>query len=107
MTGIFSSRQSAENGRASACIVSKEAQQDTFPSPDTLELAESEQWQLPTSWMIANEGQGFVPLPKSVTHSRIEENANVYDFELDAEDMKRLDTGEYAPSTWDPTTSRD
>ncbi|KAL9072111.1 MAG: hypothetical protein Q9157_005219 [Trypethelium eluteriae] len=50
---------------------------------------------------------GFVPLPKSITHSRIEENANVYDFELNAEDMKQLETSEYSPCAWDPTTSRD
>lgn len=50
---------------------------------------------------------GFVPLPKSVTEGRIEENADVYGFELDAQDMKKLDTGEYAPCTWDPTVSRD
>ncbi|KAK5138938.1 hypothetical protein LTR04_004043, partial [Oleoguttula sp. CCFEE 6159] len=31
--------------------------------------------------------KGFVILPKSVTRSRIEENANLYDFELSAEDM--------------------
>ncbi|KAJ9636391.1 hypothetical protein H2199_008066 [Coniosporium tulheliwenetii] len=49
----------------------------------------------------------FVPLPKSVTKSRIEENANIYDFELSAEDMKSLDTGEYSPCTWDPTKSND
>ena len=51
--------------------------------------------------------QGFVPLPKSVTHSRIEENTQVYDFELTDEDMKVLDTEEYSPCSWDPTTSRD
>ena len=49
--------------------------------------------------------KGFVPLPKSVTPSRIEENADVYDFELTAEDMKSLETGAYAPCTWDPTVS--
>jgi len=49
--------------------------------------------------------KGFVVLPKSVTHSRIEENTNVFDFELSAEDMKSLDTGEYSPCTWDPTTA--
>jgi len=49
--------------------------------------------------------KGFVPLPKSVTPSRIEENANLYDFELDAEDMKTLDTGKYEPCAWDPTTA--
>lgn len=51
--------------------------------------------------------KGFVPLPKSVTHSRIEGNADVYDFELIAEDMKLLHTTEYSPCAWDPTTSDD
>ncbi|KAL8734748.1 MAG: hypothetical protein Q9181_003088 [Wetmoreana brouardii] len=51
--------------------------------------------------------KGFVPLPKSVTLSRIEENADIYDFELTDEDMKLLQTGEYAPCSWDPTTSHD
>ena len=49
--------------------------------------------------------QGFVPLPKSVTPSRIEENADVYDFELGKDDMKALETTEYAPCSWDPTVA--
>lgn len=48
--------------------------------------------------------KGFVPLPKSVTPSRIEENAAIYDFELTEDEMDSLRTGEYAPITWDPTT---
>ncbi|KAF4556048.1 Aldo-keto reductase-like protein 26 [Elsinoe fawcettii] len=51
--------------------------------------------------------KNFVILPKSVTHGRIEENRNLYDFELSKEDMQSLDTGEYSPCAWDPTTSRD
>ncbi|KAK8055485.1 hypothetical protein PG993_000712 [Apiospora rasikravindrae] len=49
--------------------------------------------------------KGHVPLPKSVTPSRIKENANVYDFEISQEDMGKLETKEYSPCAWDPTTS--
>lgn len=52
--------------------------------------------------------KGYVPLPKSVTPKRIEDNAAIYDFKLDDEDMKSLDFPDsYAPCAWDPTTSKD
>ncbi|KAI9926116.1 hypothetical protein MW887_004578 [Aspergillus wentii] len=51
--------------------------------------------------------RGFVPLPKSATPQRIKENAEVFDFELSADDMKALQTGEYSPTDWDPTTDYD
>ncbi|KAJ6115641.1 hypothetical protein N7523_006058 [Penicillium sp. IBT 18751x] len=50
---------------------------------------------------------GFLPLPKSETPQRIKENTEVFDFELSAEDMKLLDTGEYSPTDWDPTVDVD
>jgi len=34
--------------------------------------------------------QGYLPLPKSVTKERIEENTKVFDFEIDAEDCKKI-----------------
>jgi diketogulonate reductase-like aldo/keto reductase len=48
---------------------------------------------------------GFVPLPKSSTPSRIVSNANLYDFELDEEDMRKLDgldKGKAGSIAWDP-----
>lgn len=52
--------------------------------------------------------KGFVPLPKSVTPERIDQNKDVFDFQLDDEDMQQLDFPDsYSPCSWDPTTSRD
>ena len=47
----------------------------------------------------------FVPLPKSDTPSRIKENADVYDFELSKEHMKKLDAldrGKNGACSWNP-----
>lgn len=43
--------------------------------------------QIVLRWDIQN---GVVTIPKSVTPSRIEENANIFDFELEAADVERL-----------------
>jgi diketogulonate reductase-like aldo/keto reductase len=50
--------------------------------------------------------KNFVILPKSVTLNRIEENKELYDFELDKEDMEKLNTGKYEPCAWDPTKAK-
>ncbi|THV02403.1 Aldo/keto reductase [Dendrothele bispora CBS 962.96] len=49
--------------------------------------------------------KGFVPLPKSATAARIYSNAQLYDFELEEEDMTRLDAldrGKDGAITWNP-----
>lgn len=44
--------------------------------------------QIAIRWSLQH---GFLPLPKSVTPSRIEENLAVFDFELSDEDVQRID----------------
>jgi diketogulonate reductase-like aldo/keto reductase len=58
-----------------------------------------------SSVSLTSDIQSFVPLPKSVTPSRIESNADIYDFELTEEEMASLETGDYAPCSWDPAVS--
>lgn len=50
--------------------------------------------------------KGFIPLPKSVTPSRIVSNADVYDFKLTPEEVQELETDEYSPCAWDPTVRK-
>lgn len=44
--------------------------------------------QLCIRWVMQHD---VLPLPKSVTSSRIEENLKVFDFEISADDMKKID----------------
>ncbi|KAH8898941.1 2,5-diketo-D-gluconic acid reductase A [Thozetella sp. PMI_491] len=50
--------------------------------------------------------RGYVPLPKSVTESRIKQNAELYDFALTPEEVDELETTEYKPVCWDPVVSK-
>lgn len=56
--------------------------------------------QLLVRWSLQHD---YVPLPKSVTKSRIVENGDVSGFEIEAADMKRMDgLDEYLVTDWDP-----
>lgn len=48
--------------------------------------------QLCIRWCLQND---VIPLPKSVTPNRIQENINVYGFEISAEDMQEINNMEY------------
>ena len=46
---------------------------------------------------------GFIPLPKSVSKERIEANGKIDGFEIEADDMKKLNSlDEYLVTDWDP-----
>lgn len=57
--------------------------------------------QIMLHWCVQS---GFVVLPKSITPSRVQENAEIFDFELDDEDMEKLKGLDRDLRTcWDPT----
>lgn len=62
-----------------------------FAVPEMQELAAKHDKtiaQIALRWSLQH---GFLPLPKSVTPSRIRENAQLFDFELSAADMAQID----------------
>ena len=57
--------------------------------------------QILVRWAIQH---GFIVIPKSKTKSRIEQNCDVFDFDISKEDMKKLDSfNENLRLCWDPT----
>jgi len=57
--------------------------------------------QIPLRWGLQKD---FIVIPKSVKQSRIEQNKDVFDFQLDSEDMKALeDLDEHLVTDWDPS----
>ena len=59
--------------------------------------------QLMIRWSLQH---GFVPLPKSVTKSRIIANGEVEAFEIGDQDMKEMDgLDEYLVTDWDPVNT--
>jgi len=50
--------------------------------------------------------KGYIVIPKSTNEIRIQENANVFHFEISPEDMRTLDGfDEYLVTGWDPTVA--
>lgn len=64
---------------------------DIFGIEELSELAKKynkTEAQIVLRWSLQN---GFLPLPKTATMSRVDENADLFDFELSVEDMKIID----------------
>ena len=62
-----------------------------FDVPEMQEIAKAHQKsiaQVALRWSLQH---GFLPLPKSVTPSRIKENTELFDFELSEEEMQQID----------------
>ena len=54
--------------------------------------------------LLKNKGQEIVVLPKSTNPERINQNADVFDFEISNEDMSLLESfNENLITGWDPT----
>lgn len=65
---------------------------------------------LKVQWFFAHASllNSYVPLPKSATPSRINSNANLYDFELTDEDIAKLDAldkGDDGAISWNPVNA--
>nr|WP_288826065.1 aldo/keto reductase [uncultured Clostridium sp.] len=58
-----------------------------FEVPEMITLSEKYEKSIAQICIRWSLQMGFLPLPKSVTKERIEENAHVFDFELTAEDV--------------------
>lgn len=74
-----------------------------FGDPKTVALAkkyDKTEAQVLLRWSLQ---RGLVPLVKSVTSSRIEENAGIFDFELTDAEVQDLATDAYDVCAWDPT----
>ncbi|ORX38590.1 putative aldo-keto reductase [Kockovaella imperatae] len=82
-----------------------QAHKERFQEPKLLSICKKhgkDQAQVLIRWSLQ---KGYVVIPKSVTPSRIRSNAQVYDFNLDKEDMDALDSldmGADGAVTWNP-----
>ncbi|MGX7350874.1 oxidoreductase, aldo/keto reductase [Enterococcus canis] len=77
-----------------------------FEVPEMKELAEKHHKtvaQIALRWSLQ---MGFLPLPKSVHENRIQENADIFDFELSGEDMALIaELKDVAGTASDPDTA--
>ncbi|BEI80959.1 hypothetical protein CcaverHIS002_0201190 [Cutaneotrichosporon cavernicola] len=73
--------------------------------PVAVKIAQKHGKEVPQVLIRWSLQKGYVPLPKSVTPERIQSNLDVFDFELDAEDMAALDSldeGAKGACSWNP-----
>ncbi|GAA5941369.1 hypothetical protein JCM1841_001508 [Sporobolomyces salmonicolor] len=74
-----------------------------FDDPTLQKLAKKHNVSVPQVLIRWSLQKGFVPLPKSDTPGRIQSNADVFDFELDASDMQAVEALDEGSSvSWNP-----
>lgn len=75
-----------------------------FDDPTLIEIAEKHNKSVPQVMLRWCIDYGVVALTKSIHKDRIKENVDIFDFELDAADMKKLKTlDKDHRNNWDPT----
>ncbi|WVQ84791.1 hypothetical protein IAT38_006948 [Cryptococcus sp. DSM 104549] len=73
-----------------------------FDHPSLVKIAQSKGRDVAQIMLRWGLQHGFVVIPKSVSQKRIISNANLFDFELSADEMKELDgLDEYLVTDWD------
>lgn len=78
---------------------------ERWEHPDLKSLAEKHGKEVPHILVRWSLQMGYSPLPKSALPERVRSNSNVYDFELDPEDMETLnalDEGDKGAVSWNP-----
>ena len=80
------------------------AEGDFFDDPTLKEVAKKYNKSVPQIMLRWCIDYGVLPLTKSVNKNRIEENIDIFDFQLDSEDMKKLkELDQNYRTNWDPT----
>ena len=103
-SGMVTDESSVLYAKASGPMLSKLPGRSMLSNEQLKEMADGyglSVAQLCLRWELQN---GVIPLPKSVTPERIEQNTKIFDFEISEEDMAKLNALPYIGSGLTPET---